>query len=291
MSEPINNHYLPVFYLQHWCNADGKVVRYYRPHREVVASPIAPANTGYEPRLYWLDGYPPAQRAWLEQHFMGPAVDDPASRAMRVLLEQKTPNPSDEVRSDWTRFIMSLALRDPATMKKNVFEAQQGLIAKLSEKPEEYQALRGPDDPFTFTEWVEINMPQVLPNIGKLFLPDFIENQELGTIIVRMRWAVFNLTRSGVTLLTSDRPCIRTQGLKDPHCVIVLPLSPHFAFVATHSVDVQRALLREGTVRLAKDINARIVANAIKQVYGISGSHLRFVENRFAPIDRRSPSR
>jgi hypothetical protein len=92
------------------------------------------------------------------------------------------------------------------------------------------------------------------------------------------------LDRSNLTLLTSDRPYIRIHGLKDPHCVIVLPLSPRLAFVATHSIEVQQALLRQGTRQLVKSINARLVAQAVKHVYGTDNSHLRFVENRLCPL-------
>ena len=62
MSRPTNHHYLPVFYLRQWCNANGKVVRYHRPYKDVIASPIAPDNTGCEPGLYTLHGYPPEKR-------------------------------------------------------------------------------------------------------------------------------------------------------------------------------------------------------------------------------------
>jgi hypothetical protein len=67
----------------------GKVVRYYRPHKKVLASPIAPRNTGYEPQLYSLDGFPNAQKQWIEKYFMTPVVDDPASRAFNRLVNGK----------------------------------------------------------------------------------------------------------------------------------------------------------------------------------------------------------
>jgi Protein of unknown function (DUF4238) len=72
MNEPIDHHYIPVFYLNQWCDQAGKVVRYYRPHKEVIASPITPKSTGYEPQLYALDGYPDDQKQWIEKHYMGP---------------------------------------------------------------------------------------------------------------------------------------------------------------------------------------------------------------------------
>ena len=67
MSEPEKHHYLPIFYLNQWVGSDGKIVRYYRPYREIVASPIAPSNTGYEPALYRLEGYPPEFRNAVEK--------------------------------------------------------------------------------------------------------------------------------------------------------------------------------------------------------------------------------
>src|SRR5258708_37469711 len=101
MSEPINHHYLPVFYLRQWCNAAGKVVRYYRPHRAVVASPITPENTGYEPALYSLDGDPSEHRQAIEKQFFGPIIDEPASRTLAALLERKRRKQTPDSRSTW----------------------------------------------------------------------------------------------------------------------------------------------------------------------------------------------
>ena len=79
MNEPINHHYLPVFYLEQWCGDKGKVVRYYRPYRKVVAAPISPDYTGYEPYLNTLEGFPPDLRASIETHYMTPEIRRPRS--------------------------------------------------------------------------------------------------------------------------------------------------------------------------------------------------------------------
>jgi hypothetical protein len=80
MGEPLDHHHLPIFYLSGWCGPDGKVVRYWRPNgREVQASPTAPKNTGHEPLLYSLDGYPEDQQQVIEKEFFARVVDDPAS--------------------------------------------------------------------------------------------------------------------------------------------------------------------------------------------------------------------
>jgi hypothetical protein len=284
MNEPIDHHYIPVFYLSQWCDPTGKVVRYYRPRKEVIASPITPKSTGYEPQLYTLNGYPDEQKQWIEKHYMGPVVDEPASKALRILLAHNNLNLTPETRTDWVRFLMSLSLRNPEAVANTNAEMRAGLADKFSRHSDWYEANKKANDPPTFVEFVQNNMPLVLENSGKLYLPDFIENQGIGTVLIQMRWFTFDLGNSAFTLLTGDRPFIRTFGLKDQRCVVVLPISPRFAFVATHAAEVDLRLRPADPAQLAKDINARIVAQAVKHVYGASDHHLRFVENRLAPV-------
>ncbi len=283
MNEPIDHHYIPVFYLSQWCDTAGKVVRYYRPHKEVIASPITPKSTGYEPQLYALDGYPDDQKQWVEKNYMGPVVDAPASKALRILLAQNSLDMTPETRTDWVRFLMSLILRNPEAVANTNAEMRAGLTAKFSQHSDWYEANKAPNDPPTFVEWAQNNIPLVWDNSGKLHLPDFIENPGIGTVLIRMHWFTFDLGNSAFTLLTGDRPFIRTHGLKDQRCVVVLPISPRFAFVATHAPEVDLHLSRVDPAQLVKDINARIVAQAVKHVYGASDCHLQFVENHLVP--------
>ena len=90
MSDLQKHHYLPVFYLKQWAALDGRPIRYHRPHREVVAHPIAPKNTGYEPGLYSLEGYDLARQNLIEQSFMAPNVDDPAVEPLRHFLDRRS---------------------------------------------------------------------------------------------------------------------------------------------------------------------------------------------------------
>jgi len=194
---PVRHHYLPVFYLQQWCDVAGKIVRYYRPNREVVASPIAPENTGYEPHLYALDGYPAEQRQWIEKHFMGPAVDDPASKALRVLLASNLPMLAPEMRVDWTRFLMSLTLRDPESVAKTNADMRSALMAQLTKNQEWFEARIASGDQRTFVEWVKTNIPAMLESSGTLHLPDFIDNADIGTAMIKMSWLRSILAAAG----------------------------------------------------------------------------------------------
>lgn len=146
MSHPINHHHLPVFYLRQWCNSNGRVVHYHRPYKDVVASPIAPDNTGYERDLYTLRGYPPEKAQAIETDVMGPHVDEPASRALKILIARDFSGMTDEMREGWTRFLMSMRLRDPHSLAEQSTLAGNLLKGDLLVDTE-YQIIRKDTDP------------------------------------------------------------------------------------------------------------------------------------------------
>jgi hypothetical protein len=185
MNQPINHHYLPVFYLRRWCNADGKVVRYYRPHTKVVAAPISPASTGYEPFLYSLPGHPPGKEQVAEKELMAPAVDEPASLALNVLIARDWSKLTVDMRVAWTRFLMSMRLRDPHSLAEVSALARSVLKANLLKDPEEYLSERKEYDPPALFGWIEKNAPHVLETVGKLFLPGLIDHEEVGNHIIK----------------------------------------------------------------------------------------------------------
>jgi Protein of unknown function (DUF4238) len=276
VSHPINHHYLPVFYLSQWCTTDGKVIRYYRPHKDVVASPIAPDNTGYEPGLYTLFGYPSEKAQVIETEFMGPHIDEPASRALKVLIADVS-RMTDELRVAWTRFLMSMRLREPHSLAEHGSLARNMLRNDLMADPQ-YLALRKETDPPSGYEWIEEHRPEFIENIGKLFLPRLIDHKKIGEHIINMHWVRIDLSASNVSLLTGDRPFIHTHRLRDVRCILAFPLSTRFLFIGVNDPQLVEQLHDRGVTRIAKAANANIVGQAIKHVYGNSGSHRQFVE-------------
>jgi hypothetical protein len=60
MNEPIDHHYLSIFYLSRWVGDDGRLCRFSRPYGpEVKWKRITPKGTGFEPGLYAMGGVPP----------------------------------------------------------------------------------------------------------------------------------------------------------------------------------------------------------------------------------------
>ena len=280
MSEPKNHHYLPVFYLKQWARPDGLLTQYSRPYRKVVADPKAPASVGYKPSLYALEGYAADQRNTIEKNFMAPVVDDPAAQALHVLIEHDNSKLTPELRQAWTRFVMSLHVRHPAGVEQITQQAAHSLRQSLLANPEEYDAVRGADDPPTLLEWVDQNVPVVLDNYGKLLLPGIITHEDIGNAIIHMRWWTVGITQDFPDMLTCDRPLYLSQGVADERCFIALPLSPRFIFVATRNPATFDNVMAHGIEAVTKSLNEILVTQADKYVYGAHDRHLRFVENR-----------
>lgn len=281
MSEPIKHHYLPVFYLKQWTGSDGRVVRYYRPHKQVRASPISPANTGYEPLLYALTVESPERRQVIEKEFMGPQVDGPAAAVLQTLVTVRPPELTNSAKCDWVRFLISLLVRNPQKLADLQEKGRRQVEDSLFLEPHEYASLKGPSDPPTFLEWVETKSPYVLENVARVMLPRLIDNANIGQELINYKWFTLDFPESRFSLLTSDRPLVLTTGLKKERCVVALPLGPRLAFFAVRDKSLLNDLLEnKGNEGIARALNESVVSQAYKHVYGTDDSQLRFVERR-----------
>jgi len=152
--------------------------------------------------------------------------------------------------------------------------------AELLQKPEEYLAVKGVNDPPNFYEWLQERAPHYMTNVGKIFLPGIIDNESIGNHIINMRWMTLDISSGNVTLLTGDRPFITTHGLAHPQCILAFPLSPTILFIATNTTELRNELAGLSATKIAKAVNKNIVERAVKHVYGLDDGHRRFVENR-----------
>lgn len=280
MSEPDKHHYLPVFYLNRWGSLDGKVTRYYRPHGPVVATPIMPANTGFERGLYRLQGRTDGSQNAIEKQFMASVVDSPAAVAIQILIGRKQDQLTSEQRRDWVRFLMSLHVRSPEKVQHIVDEASRGLREALAENPKDYQAIRKSHHPPTLVEWAEQEAPELLTNFGMQLLPGIVTHEPTALELLKMRWWTHRVADSAPSLLTCDRPVYLSHGVQDAQCLVAVPLSPRDAFFACRSEAIFERVMNRPGKDVARAINESMVSQAVRFVYGADGTHLRFVENR-----------
>jgi Protein of unknown function (DUF4238) len=189
VSEPTRHHYIPIFYLKQWTGADGKLCEYSRPYREAKAKRKHPSGTGYVDGLYTITGLPFEQAQFVEKRFMQ-AVDNWAARALAIMLRN---NPQSEdldtkMKVAWARFVYALIIRTPEQIKR----IQQKADDNPPELPEtlrdEYDRLRGPNDPITFEEYKAWSLANPLKLPAQQMLPELINSERIIKEIVFMRW-------------------------------------------------------------------------------------------------------
>ncbi len=280
MNEPIKHHFSPVFYLSGWRDsATGRLIAYSRPYKNVIAKPVYPAATGYEAFLYTMEGLPDGQKQTIEKNYMFPKVDDPAAKALRVLLGNDTSGLTEALRGAWTRFIIASLYRRPAAVTEigETFKStlQQNLLQDSS-----YEADKQEGDPPTRFEWMQEHHPHVIGDAAKEMVVRVIENGSIGNIIINMQWSTLDMSASRYELLTGDMPHLRYYGLKDPRCTILFPLTPTKLFIATHDRKAERNINRRSKTEVVKSVNDEVARLAERFVFGRTASHLQFVANR-----------
>lgn len=282
MSEPRDHHFVPRFYLARWCNSEGKLTVYSRPHRSVVTSQLTPKGTGFERDLYTYTGVPSPQA--LETKFMA-RIDDVAAPILDKLLAGGLPNLTGAERSDFTRFVLSLRARHPGAVTLSKSEGERALSYELDRDPEQYLAIKGDEPASNLREFLEQNAPHVAPNFGLSMLPKVITHPEVGQRVYSMPWSTFNVSRANTDLLTSDRPCVLEGNAVDGRCVIVLPLNPAMVVIISNDATLTLRLRRLTHTGLVKLVNRAVVSHAHKYVYGTGRQHLSLVEKLLGSRD------
>lgn len=280
MKPPKKHHYIPVFYLKRWMLKADRICQFSKPYQNtVVPKRVHPSGTGYEIGLYELQGFPPELSQQVEVKFFQ-RVD---SQAAEVLLTFEDLNwkPIFEksIRSSWSRFLMSLMMRQPEQIKflrnkwfedlvndsdiRSAYENENGALAD-----EDYRRVLRQQN----SEIIEKGLFESYMSV--------MDNAKIGNEINEMTWQVFDLSASKHRLLTSDRPLIRSNDIDDPNGHIVLPIGPTRLFIAAKSAKTLKQISRHNPSALAADVNRYVVSNARKFVFGDTDEQLRFIQNR-----------
>ncbi len=283
MNQPQRHHYLPEFYLQRWAAGDGRVFRYHRPHRQVVISRLPPKYTGFEKGLYTLEGETDAQI--IETKFFS-LVDNAAAPVLKRLILGGPAHLNNDQRNSWARFVMSLQLRGPESLAEIKEFLHRNTRTNIENADgESYQATKRAGDPDSVYDFALREKPELFANAHKRLLPQLIDHEVIGEVLINMRWAVMNLSAAPHTLLTGDRPYTTSHGLGDPLCLLGVPLSPTHLFVAGNNIELIQKVAAQRPKDAVRNANSLMTRLAVQSVYGNTDSHLTFVEKRLRRAD------
>jgi hypothetical protein len=274
-NKPRDHHYIPVFYLKQWCELDKKLVEYTVKHGHFIAKPIGPKGTGFQTDLYAFPELPPDTAQHMEDVFLK-YVDNTASLALQMLLKGNG-HWTNELRSGWSRFLISLIIRHPDIM----LELRAGAAASWKKtgpsSQARYEKLKEPHFPATFDEYVSSVDPLIPPKVALNAIIKAFDSQRLGTQISRMHWAVIDLSKASHQLVTSDRP-VQYQNLARETGFIAVPIGPTKLFIAANSAQSISSTRAKKAEYVVKEVNRGVVSRARRFVFAHDQSQADFVK-------------
>jgi hypothetical protein len=219
------------------------------------------------------------------------SVDDWASKAHARMLEDDNSirHLDGRLAAGWCQFLYSLIVRNPEHLlliKKKLSEMSPEILESVRD---DYDSLRGPNDPATFDEFKEnfIKKPVLVPALRVLL--DILSSKRVAKALSTMKWVTTRVENTRHTLLTSDRPVIMTNGIDRSDAHIVLPISPTRLFIAAKEERTLRQITSMGAEELVTIANNKVAEQAYTYVYGVDDRQLRFVSNRLGKRVRSSP--
>lgn len=267
MTEPINHHFVPQFYLKSWVTGqDNKLWEVRNFNGNITRDRRAPKSTGYVEHLYsYTENFHPENRAEIETKFFRLLDDAGAKIVNKFLLSQQL---SKKERIRWAQFISGMRVRTPENINKIKEHSTNWFSKKLDTDNSDYLALKQDKDPADFKDWVELNRPGLIKNIGVGQIPKIVSNPKVLADILAMDWFDLDVSSASRPLLTSDCPCVFTTGLQHKDCVIALPLTPKHAFFAFYNGSkAYHSLMRAHPSEIVKALNYNVVTQANERVY------------------------
>jgi hypothetical protein len=280
----MRNHFVPQFLQRPWTNsADGELQVFRVVSGRFSTYRQVPKGNGYVEDMLSLtkDTVAGMDKHAVEKVVLQ-SVDNEASKVRDKLEAGGLKNLTLEERSAWVRFIMSLRLRQPDTVLYLRNESEAHIRKSLAEAPEEYEAVADEGAPPTLEEWTERAFPGAIENFGMSFFHDLLNDPGIGNKLLHLRWWVYDFDRCENHLLLADHPVVFAGGIDDPNLVVMLPISPRKAFLATRGPLTAQALREADAKGLLSRLNDASVGQANERVFARDTSPRRFIENRLA---------
>ena len=263
------HHYIPVFYLREWTNADGRLVEFSRPTgKEVHPRSTAPKGTGYIRGLYRLNHLSGDGAEAFERFFFS-LVDNLAKDSLDILLGRNKVPFNDRSRSAWSRFVLGMLFRNPERLASTSKYIEDFMLDNYAQDHAAYEAQKAEDDP-DYLEYLVRNVAYSTIDWTK----GMLESPTLGQHMSNMYWSVRDVSDGGLTLFTSDRPVVMTNGLGYDWSNLVMPISPTKAFMACNTVALMNELKSMKTMEFISLCNMKVLRYAQKYAWNTNDDQI-----------------
>ena len=297
MNEPKNHHYVPVFYLNYWGKADDEsrykkvqAFRFYNGH--FVSKRRSTKYICKREGLNLRKSQNIAEVYKIENFLC--QIDSDASLVHKKIIQKGPHVLTNQERSVYIRFLMSLKVRQPDAVQA-MKEYGSGFATEELNSPsfiKEYLEVnnRGqfPDTP---EELIRDVLPDLIPNFGVDAMVRVItgaDDSKFHSLFCNMHWFVIDFSAVLGNLLTCDNPHYASAGLSDPKCIFAMPLSPKKAFFAVHDKEIKKKILNAPTKKLIQMLNESMVHQALDWVIDADDSNEILIESFFGK-SRKSP--
>ncbi|MEH2536935.1 MULTISPECIES: DUF4238 domain-containing protein [unclassified Bradyrhizobium] len=280
------HHYIPSLYTCAWAGPDGRLCEYARPYQEVKPQWKHPDATGYVRGLYTVPQNDPTVSEYIERKFLK-VTDDQAAKVLQRMRAGEHIDWDSKSRSAWSRFVISLMLRNPEYVARMAAEVLGFFDPNNEEAEKRYREIRGQDDPETYAAHIARLEFHPAGRASAIAMQEVIDSPLMGGRLNQMRWAIVTFNNERFPLLTSDRPIIMTNGLVKPTDHLSIPIGPRMLFVATNNEETENMIRNMNPIALMKQVNDRVASQARRYIYSCDNKQLRFVENR---LGRKWPS-
>jgi hypothetical protein len=274
-------HHVPRFLLKHWHTPPDNKLSSFKwaewDNGQFIHGRHPAKLVGWKKHNYSMHRSSPLPDVSIESEFLGPDVDDPASLAHQVIVQEGVSKLSEKMKIDWAKFLVSLLYRSPVMMENIRTEGSKELALSLEEAPEEYLELRGDAPEATLREWTEKYSPDDLNDLGAKALPGLTQSPLLNCALLKAFWYMRRLETYQSDLLIGDTPLIY-EGTFKTDFLVSLPVTPKIAFFASNNMGILENLFKLDEELFVQRMNRLSIRQVDQYVYATSDQQQSFIK-------------
>lgn len=267
-NNPIDHHYVPVFYLKRWVSGSEKKLWYYQKNvnGKIVEGKVGPKSTGFEPNLNTLiskefSGINNEEIFIIEKKLAN--LDSEASKVLNKMIGTGIPSLSDQEKRTWLNFVLLLFERNSDRIKTIENEGEKILKDVIDDSIEKW----GNSEQWYRTYKI-LKESEFTYNYARIRLHDFMKDESLLNDHFIQNWIIVK-THAPFEFLTSNFPVIVEVSKKISNQIsfIEMPISPKKMWICAP----RDFKFGEETIKLlASTFSTRLMMVRPKYVYSLN---------------------